>query len=333
MSSGRSILACLAVLGGILSAACPASPAAFVRPGLRINKDVLVRLKGRPDLQRAVLKLHKAYPQLCFHYRLGKPRSSSAMPGSAAVQPGSPDRSWIYAAIRHCRQRVPEQKGKQPCSIARKERKQPVRVFVFEDFLKKDFRKRLEQPDLADMFHYAYRRSFPQTTLNHDPGRIRHDGFFRYVYNGRDRNSIRPFLTNIAFAGNNIRVHHRACPAFLKWNELIGQQVPPIERTWLQSGGIWNWRNIAGTQRLSTHSFAMSIDLAVSQSAYWRWKKNVPRKFPESLIRTAEEAGFIWGGYWYHYDTMHFEYRPELLLREVDLSLLPLLHQASSHAP
>ncbi|MDD5211432.1 MAG: M15 family metallopeptidase, partial [Sulfuricurvum sp.] len=23
--------------------------------------------------------------------------------------------------------------------------------------------------------------------------------------------------------------------------------------------------------------------------------------------------GFIWGGRWYHYDTMHFEYRPELL--------------------
>jgi hypothetical protein len=27
-----------------------------------------------------------------------------------------------------------------------------------------------------------------------------------------------------------------------------------------------------------------------------------------------EKHGFIWGGKWYHYDTMHFEYRPELLL-------------------
>lgn len=26
-----------------------------------------------------------------------------------------------------------------------------------------------------------------------------------------------------------------------------------------------------------------------------------------------EKHGFIWGGCWYHYDTMHFEYRPELL--------------------
>lgn len=26
-----------------------------------------------------------------------------------------------------------------------------------------------------------------------------------------------------------------------------------------------------------------------------------------------ERHGFIWGAKWYHYDSMHFEYRPELL--------------------
>jgi hypothetical protein len=30
-------------------------------------------------------------------------------------------------------------------------------------------------------------------------------------------------------------------------------------------------------------------------------------------VRVFEKHGFIWGGAWYHYDTMHFEYRPELL--------------------
>lgn len=28
-----------------------------------------------------------------------------------------------------------------------------------------------------------------------------------------------------------------------------------------------------------------------------------------------EKYGFIWGGRWYHYDRMHFEYRPELFLK------------------
>src|SRR5262245_1812136 len=34
---------------------------------------------------------------------------------------------------------------------------------------------------------------------------------------------------------------------------------------------------------------------------------------PGSNRTNFEKYGFIWGGHWYHYDTMHFEYRPELL--------------------
>jgi len=35
---------------------------------------------------------------------------------------------------------------------------------------------------------------------------------------------------------------------------------------------------------------------------------------PWEIIRIFEKHGFIWGGKWYHYDTMHFEYMPEILL-------------------
>ena len=31
------------------------------------------------------------------------------------------------------------------------------------------------------------------------------------------------------------------------------------------------------------------------------------------IVRIFEKHGFIWGGRWYHYDTMHFEYRPEMI--------------------
>ena len=34
---------------------------------------------------------------------------------------------------------------------------------------------------------------------------------------------------------------------------------------------------------------------------------------PEKIIAAFEKHGFIWGGNWYHYDTMHFEYRPDLI--------------------
>ena len=35
--------------------------------------------------------------------------------------------------------------------------------------------------------------------------------------------------------------------------------------------------------------------------------------FPLEIVEIFERHGFIWGGRWKHYDTMHFEFRPELL--------------------
>lgn len=34
---------------------------------------------------------------------------------------------------------------------------------------------------------------------------------------------------------------------------------------------------------------------------------------PWEIVEIFEKYGFIWGGKWYHCDTMHFEYRPKLL--------------------
>ena len=39
------------------------------------------------------------------------------------------------------------------------------------------------------------------------------------------------------------------------------------------------------------------------------WKNRVP----QVIVDAFEAEGFIWGGRWKHYDTMHFEYRPELI--------------------
>ncbi|MDR3247464.1 MAG: M15 family metallopeptidase [Treponema sp.] len=38
------------------------------------------------------------------------------------------------------------------------------------------------------------------------------------------------------------------------------------------------------------------------------------------MIKAFESYGFVWGGKWMFYDTMHFEYRPEIFI----LSGLPL---------
>ena len=69
---------------------------------------------------------------------------------------------------------------------------------------------------------------------------------------------------------------------------------------------------------MSAHSYGIAIDLNPDKGAYWRWQKGnlseYPRyQFPEQIVQVFEKYGFIWGGKWYHFDLMHFEYRPELI--------------------
>jgi len=83
--------------------------------------------------------------------------------------------------------------------------------------------------------------------------------------------------------------------------------------------GTYNCRTVAGTRRPSMHAYGAAIDIDTRYADYWRWSPGeTPRwrnRIPVAIVRIFEQHGFIWGGAWYHYDTMHFEYRPELLPR------------------
>lgn len=106
------------------------------------------------------------------------------------------------------------------------------------------------------------------------------------------------------------------------------EALPPAYYPYLDNpSGTYRWRHIAHTQRLSLHSFGIAIDLNTSYSHYWQWdlkKEGRPisesepliyrNHIPMEIVGIFEKHGFIWGGRWQHYDTMHFEYRPELLI-------------------
>ncbi len=70
--------------------------------------------------------------------------------------------------------------------------------------------------------------------------------------------------------------------------------------------------------RLSSPGNARRPAVAMSRADYWRWRgvRRYRNRVPIALVRLFESHGFIWGGRWYHYDTMHFEYRPELLVAD-----------------
>ena len=89
-------------------------------------------------------------------------------------------------------------------------------------------------------------------------------------------------------------------------------------------------RDVAGTDSRSYHAWGFAVDLVPNsyrnKHVYWRWSRvfnregwaNIPLDQrwspPQAAIDVFERHGFIWGGKWSHFDTIHFEYRPDILL-------------------
>jgi hypothetical protein len=128
----------------------------------------------------------------------------------------------------------------------------------------------------------------------------------------------------VNFCGNKVKFNARcgaadALTAVGKDLDAVFAKRPELKEYVTHLGGTFNWRFIAGTRRLSNHSFATAIDLNVNKSAYWRTDASSKlatfsrKNWPLEIIQAFEQHGFIWGGKWWHYDTMHFEYRPELI--------------------
>jgi hypothetical protein len=192
-----------------------------------------------------------------------------------------------------------------------------------DDGRAKSHAEALVDADVEDMLRQVYPHGPCETrpAVDFDPGRIRSQDLMMRLY-GESRLQVADRLTTIDWFGNRLKV----TTAFGVDKALIAvrdelKTLPEIlRRPALKRAGTFNWRNIAGTKRLSVHSFGAAIDLDTSYADYWRWAggkpSNVPaykNRMPLEIVEIFERHGFIWGGRWYHYDTMHFEYRPELI--------------------
>ncbi len=195
-----------------------------------------------------------------------------------------------------------------------------------DDGIAKDEAARLENADIEDMLSQTYlvgACSYGAPPEDFDPGRVRDEAFFRKMYGGSAA-AVSATLATIDWFGTPLRVTtvngvDRALAAVRE--ELAA--LPAELRVFVApTAGAFNWRVVAGTNRLSVHSFGAAIDLNVDHSDYWLWgsatgrESDVPpyrNRFPPEIVEAFERHGFIWGGKWRHFDTMHFEYRPELI--------------------
>jgi hypothetical protein len=190
----------------------------------------------------------------------------------------------------------------------------------YDDGEQKSADERFQRPDLEDTFHDPYERLpdlAPVTTADLDPGRYRVEALFFSAY-GCTSALVKQRLTSVLFLGREVMIHERVAAALTRVAaklEKIAVDGPTSPAILSRLSGTFNWRSIAGTDRLSAHAFGIAIDLNADAADYWRWSDDRAWRhaLPPEVVRAFEEEGFIWGGRWYHFDTMHFEYRPELL--------------------
>lgn len=191
----------------------------------------------------------------------------------------------------------------------------------------KDLDALLNAPDIKDMFVMPYTTGAgaSQPATDFDPGRIRYIPLFEKMYGDCRKGQVMTNAVDVVWlprkSGRKIkfsRINGAAAALQAVSNEL--DALPDAFLSYLTPpAGTYNCRPIAGTNRLSAHGLAIAIDISTAHAHYWKnshpdadghyaYQNTIPRE----IVEIFEKHGFIWGGRWYHYDTMHFEYRPEL---------------------
>ena len=197
---------------------------------------------------------------------------------------------------------------------------------IYDDKAKKNSEEKLTNADLQDTLEQIYPISPVRSIVeaNFDPGRTRCYELLTEVY-GSSKNAIESKLTQVKVGYSSYQFNSSNNAA--KTLQNIFKQVIPlsgrnqsVRRCVFPCSGTFNYRVISGTNRLSPHSFGIAIDLASDKRDYWKWASKEDGQerlasYPRELVEVFENNNFVWGGKWSHFDILHFEYRPEIILK------------------
>ena len=183
--------------------------------------------------------------------------------------------------------------------------------------------ERVDRPDIDDMFVEPYVPGPVTSPPTGEPGRARHEWLFTALYGDCMKRQVR--LARVDWmprrrGGFVMFAEANGAAAALRRVVADLEKLPPsMTRYLVPVGGTYNCRKIQGTNRRSMHAYGAAIDINVAYADYWLWAggEDAPwrNRIPHEIVEAFERHGFVWGGKWVHFDTMHFEYRPELVGR------------------
>jgi len=197
---------------------------------------------------------------------------------------------------------------------------------VYDDMKVKSFNEKVANADIEDSMSQVYPLSDISTIMEEDfdPGRIRNYALLNEVY-GSSQSKIEASLTTVTLGSRNCpfnKNNNAAASLKTAFQEISGllSSSSNVYSFVYPVNGTYNYRIISGTGLLSPHSFGIAIDLKSNKCDYWQWATKEQGQsrldsYPKELVKIFENNYFIWGGKWSHFDFLHFEYRPELIIK------------------
>jgi hypothetical protein len=187
----------------------------------------------------------------------------------------------------------------------------------------KSFQEKLAAPSLLDQLSLPYSKgpAVSPPGRQDDPGRFRNVAFFDKMYGDCSKGEVERKLVRVPWlpraGGGSVRITkvNGVAEKLRAISAELDRLPPEIRRYAFPSAGTYNCRPVKDTGNRSAHGWGIAIDINTSFSDYWLWAKGgvYRNRIPFAIVEIFERHGFIWGGKWGHFDTMHFEYRPELL--------------------
>lgn len=202
---------------------------------------------------------------------------------------------------------------------------------IYDDMLAKNSEEKMNNSDIQDILETIYPLDMPKSLseTDCDPGRYRCYALLNSVYGKSEyevsSNLIGVYAPYSKFQFNQNNGAAKSLENVMKELKNLAQSKGKVSELIGNVNGTFNYRVISGTGKLSPHAYGIAIDISSNPNDYWRWATREAGEkrmlyYPEELVKTFEKYGFVWGGKWGHFDILHFEYRPEILIKAIYFS-------------